>query len=343
MEPAAGHRWRFNERLARASLVAGSLLLALVLAEGLTRLLHPISDRRDNIALDGRYLHTWLEPNTVYRQVSNEYDALTTITGKGHRVPASEDPEVVFLGDSFTFGSGLADEETFASLYCTERRLRCANLGIPGSGTLKQIEKFESALAAWSWRPREVKLFFFGMSTSFSAGNDFVDNYNREITDQRRRAGTAPPEDRPRPRGGLGEKLIGMQSFLLRHSNLMRMLKFYAGPALKSLVLADPGKERMSVALAATRQALERLEELSRKHGFDYSIYLIVPVHDILRGSEAQTLETLNAVAPKPAIATAGALSDDPTQYYYAFDGHLNSKGSRRIAELLLSLDTKGS
>lgn len=342
MSGSAGNGWRVNEWLARALLMLSSVVVALLLAEGATRVVHPISERRDNIAPDGRRIQTWLAPGTIYRQVSNEYDALTTITGKGHRAPAADDPEVVFIGDSFTFGYGLSDEETFTSIYCVRRRIRCANLGIPGSGTLKQVEKLESALGAWGWRPREVKLFFFGMSTSFSAGNDFVDNYNRDLTDKRRGA-AAPPEQGPPAAGGLAESIIGMQSFLLRHSNLVRMTKFYAGPALKSMLLAEPGEERMETALHSTRGALARLDELSRRHGFEYSIYLITPVHDILRRSHPQTLATLNAVSPKAAITTADALTEDPAQYYYAFDGHLNAAGSRRVAEFLLALDVNGS
>jgi hypothetical protein len=137
----------------------------------------------------------------------------------------------------------------------------------------------------------------------------------------------------------LAERLIGWQGFLLEHSNLLRLLKFYAGPALKSMVVADPGNARMSVALDATRRALARLDELSRRDGFRYEIYLIVPVQDILRGTAAETLKTLNGVAPKPAIATAQLFADSPADYYFAFDGHLNAAGSRKLAGFLVSRD----
>ena len=130
-----------------------------------------------------------------------------------------------------------------------------------------------------------------------------------------------------------------MQSFLLRHSNLMRLLKFYAGPLVKSLIIAEPGEQRMAIALDATRSALARLDALSRERGFEYSIYLIVPVNDILRGTQDQTLATLNGVAPKPAIATAQLYGDSPAQYYYAFDGHLNPEGNRLLADFLVARD----
>lgn len=324
----------------RFILLSISLLVSLLLAEILTRIFFPISDRRDNITLDGKTIRGFVDPGTVYRQVSNEYDALTTITDQGYRAPAVEgSPDLVFIGDSFTFGYGLNDAETFPSLYCVQAGRACANLGLPGSGTLRQVERLEEFLARYSWKPREVRLFFFGMSGSFSAGNDFVDNYNREITREAREAGTPAPQNKT---GGFAERIIGLQGTLLRYSNLLRMIKFYAGPRLKAAVVAEPGQERMRKALESTRASLQRLDELSRRAGFEYDIYLLVPVQDILRGSYADTLATLQGVAPKQVIPTAELFLESPAQYYFAFDGHLNVKGSKRVADFLVSRDQQG-
>jgi hypothetical protein len=329
----------------RISLIFASLLIAILMAEVLSRIFAPISDLRENIALDGQRIQDFVAPGSVYRQVSNEYDALTTITDKGHRVPAVEgNPDIVFIGDSFTFGFGLEDDQTFVSVYCQRQRLACANLGQPGSGTLKEVERLEKFLAQWSWRPREVRLFFFAMSGSFSAGNDFVDNYHRELRMRAEARGDISTPGTPQEEvGGTAERIIGLQSYLLRHSNLVRLLKFYAGPMLKSMIIADPGDARMTIALDGTRKALARLDALSREVGFEYSIYLIVPVHDILRGTHVDTLATLNSVSPKPAIATAQLYGASPAKYYFAFDGHLNPEGNRLMADFLVSLDGKKS
>lgn len=325
----------------RAGLMLASLLFAVLVAEALSRVFAPISDLRENIALDGERIRDFVQPGIVYRQVSNEYDALTTITEAGYRVPAVDgSPDVIFIGDSFTFGFGLADDETFVSIYCRERKLPCANLGRPGSGTLREVERLEEFLLRYQWRPREVRLFFFGMSGSFSNGNDFRDNYDREMQMRRAAAGIAPEGTAEETgQGGAAERLIGWQGFLLEHSNLLRLLKFYAGPTLKSLIVADPGDARMQVALDATRRALARLDELSRRDGFRYEIYLIVPVQDILRGTADDTLSTLDSVAPKPAVPTAQLFADSPAGYYFAFDGHLNPQGSRKLAGFLLARD----
>jgi hypothetical protein len=296
------------------------------------------------VTLDGKPVKEWFEPGSVYRQVSNEYDAVTTITDKGHRLPGVDgNPDVIFIGDSFTYGYGLKDDETFASIYCSQLHRTCVNLGIPGSGTLKQVERLEKFIGDWNWKPKHVKLFFFGMSGSFSAGNDFVDNYDRYKRehetqadgDQRRRDQTQRAESTV----GLAERVIGFQTLILGHSTLMRLVKYYWGPMLKSVLVADLGEERMDVALLATKESLDRLDDLSRRIGFDYAIYLLVPVQDIIRGTYGETLKTLNRISPKSGIPTAQLFLESPEKYYYAFDGHLNPEGSKRIADFLVLMD----
>ena len=328
----------------RLILVSISTVMALLVAEAAVRTIHPISDGRDNVTLDGTPITSWFEPGTVYRQVSNEYDARTTITGEGHRVPGTAgNPDVIFLGDSFTYGWGLPDDETFASIYCAGVQKACVNLGVPGTGTAKQLDRLESFLDRYGWRPKEVKLFFFGMSGAWSAGNDFVDNYDeRGLSDARARGTSPAPPARDRraaapPQAGMAERLIGLQSAVLQRSNLMRLVKYYWGPAIKSVIVAEPGEERMAVALRYTAQNFKRLDALSRKHGFAYTIHLIVPVQDVILGTYTRSQEALQSVSPRPVIATGQLFTDRPQDYYYAYDGHINSRGSRRIGEFLVT------
>jgi hypothetical protein len=333
-----------REWVLRSVLLSVSLLISLLAAEGMVRLVHPISDGRDNVTLDGTPIKSWFAPGSVYRQVSNEYNALTTITPLAHRVPGTtRNPEVIFVGDSFTYGWGLSDDEAFATIYCRSQQLECANLGVPGTGTAKQLDRLEQYITANNWRPREVKLFFFGMSTAWSSGNDFVDNYDeRKLSDRRASRAVAPavdPAPQPAPRRGLAERVIALQPVIMERSNLMRILKYYWGPMLKSLIVAEPGTERSAAALHYTGQNLRRLDEMSERLGFDYTIYLIVPVQDVILGSYERTREALQGVSPKPVVATGQLFLDRPEQYYYAYDGHINARGSRLIGEFLVARD----
>jgi hypothetical protein len=218
---------------------------------------------------------------------------------------------------------------------------------MPGSGTLKQVERLDEFINRWHWKPKEVKLFFFGMSGSFSAGNDFVDNFDRYVREHEPQDSSDHDQResvlRTQRQVGFAERVIGLQKSLLGQSTLMRLAKYYWGPMLRSLLVADPGQERMAVAQLATKESLAKLDELSRRVGFDYKIYLLVPVQDIIRGTYGDTLATLNRVAPIPAVSTAHLFRERPQDYYYAFDGHLNERGSRRIAEFLIGSDQQHS
>lgn len=333
-----------REWLLRLILLGGSLVFSFLLAEVVIRVFFPINDGRANVTLAGQPINDWFPPGTAYRQVSNEYDAITTITDKGHRVPGTDgNPDVIFLGDSFTYGYGLKDNETFSSIYCAQRRVACANLGIPGSGTQRQLARLKEFLEKYGWKPKEVKLFFFAMSGSFSSGNDFVDNYDYGLRMAAMARGEVPRPGPPPPPPNLAARIISWQSALMEYSYVVRRAKYHWGPLIKSLLVNDPGEQRMALALQFTKQALADLDTLSRQAGFAYTIYLIVPVQDLIRGTQDETLAALDGVAPKPAVTTAPAVADSPTQYYYAFDGHLNPAGNRRVAELLLAREGAGA
>ena len=341
--------------------MTGSLVFALAMAEIVVRVFFPIYGGRDNVTLDGRTIQTFLEPSSVYRQVSNEYDALTTITDRGYRAPAVVgNPDVVVVGDSFAFGFGLTDDETFANLYCKERHRSCVNLGMPGSGTNRQVRRLEQFLTKWDWHPKQVKLFFFGMSNSFSSGNDFVDNFNfgrwleeqkakgilNPSIDERGRPTQAPSPQaqqarQERPRISFGEYVISWQTEIVDNVHLMRRAKYHWGPFLRSLVLAEPGEQRTAEALVQTTFAFKELDELSKRFGFEYEVFLIVPSHDILMGTQDATLALLNRATIKPAIPTAQLFKEGPSAYYFSYDGHLNARGARKVADFLVSRENE--
>jgi len=313
---------------ARVLLALAATLVALALAELGSRWLQPIR-LYTLVGPDGRALNGWLQPGIRYRQVSSEYDALTTITASGHRVPAPRGAlDVVFLGDSFTFGSGLADSETFAWIFCERTGLSCANLGEPGSGTLRQVARLREFVEGRGWRPRRVMLFVFAMTASFSAGNDLEDNYLGES------ARTAPKRS---AQGGWLERLLFLRGALERRSNLARLAKYHFGPLLRSALVPGLDEERRRVALDRTRIALEELAQLARSFEFELTVHLIHPVQDLRRGTYAQTLAALTAISPVEVRPTAQLFADDPSRYYFALDGHLNPAGARAIAELLIA------
>jgi hypothetical protein len=210
------------------ALLVASVLLGVTLLEVASRILFPISPGSRTLTLNGdpnplffRSNPLRLPANEVYRLVSDEYDSIVTTTKLGFRGPApAHDPDVIFLGDSFTFGRGLGDEETFAFLYCHQRQLSCANLGRGGTGTKRQLDILEEFLSKENWRPTKVKLFLMVMTSALMAGNDLADNLNEAAED-------AEPAVEP---GGAAQRILDYRRTLLAHSNLARVVYFLGGP-----------------------------------------------------------------------------------------------------------------
>ncbi|MDJ0950184.1 MAG: SGNH/GDSL hydrolase family protein [Alphaproteobacteria bacterium] len=310
------------------------------MVELVSRVVWPISPGAQRLTLDGDPVSAissspyHLRPNLVYRQVSSEFDAVTTITPFGHRIPhVTGNPEIVFLGDSFTFGDGLADEETFVSIYCSRERLSCANLGRGGTGTGEQLDILEYFLGRLGWRPQEVKLFMLAMSGALMAGNDFLDNLNYEMRGMEMKAGLTSSAS-----FGFWRSLLDLRRTLLRYSNLARLVYFHFGPSMRTALSPKPRQGTLKKALEATRRQLNRLEELSEEYGFSYQIYVLHPVQDILRETHIATVAAIRNLAPRARVTgTAQLFEHQPAKFYYPYDGHLNARGSRRVAELLLS------
>lgn len=337
---------KFKKWMTNFSLMIGGLFFSLLILEGLTRLFLPISPGAQKVTLQGKKIRDWLIPGCVYYQVSTEYNAITTITEQGYRAPKIiESPDVVFLGDSFTFGQGLNDEETFPYIYAQALKNSCANLGIPGVGTIEEINMFEKYLENLHWRPKQVKLFLLAMTASFSAGNDLADNFfysaktqnNISIIESKNlvnRSAISP---------GMLEGILGYREILLRYSNFLRVMKFYFGPLLRSKLTQHIAAERLDKALKITFEQLSRLDELSRKYTFDYQIYLLHPVQDIIQKTYIETLNRLNEISPVPIQSTAHLFEHEPQNFYYSYDGHFNALGSLKIAEFLISQDQPNS
>ena len=147
--PAPPHR-----RRARWPLLLTSVGLSCVLIEGLLRLVGvsmppvPLYPGDREAVRDVTYdpLVGWkLPPNASIPETTPDYSVVYHSNGLGFRAarevsPAPRsadavDERIVFLGDSFTFGSGVEEDETFASLVAASRPGSVAfNLGIGGFG-----------------------------------------------------------------------------------------------------------------------------------------------------------------------------------------------------------------
>jgi hypothetical protein len=331
-------------------LLASSLILVFFVIEISSRFLLPISPGARYVTVEGAPIKTIsgsanrYQANLKFRQVSDEFDSLTSIDNNGNRFtrPPSEIPEVIFLGDSFTFGHGLTDEQTFSSIYCQKLQISCANLGRNGSGTFVQIDILKHYLDTEGWRPKEVKLFLLAMTSTLMNGNDLLDNYyftkvrdaadisNTETENRKATAAIKAPTEI--------YYWLRIRNIALQYSNLARAVYFQFAPMLRVLFSPKPTSETLETALASTKEALEIMAETSIKYGFKYKVYVLHPVQDLMRGSWNETTQNISKLSSKIVpTETAQQFLATPKSYYFSYDGHFNALGASTLANFLLS------
>ena len=65
--------------------------------------------------------------------------------GLRHTGAVTAGPPILAVGDSFTFGHGVADKEVFSSIFCEKRGVSCLNLGRSGTDTFEQVRILQNA------------------------------------------------------------------------------------------------------------------------------------------------------------------------------------------------------
>jgi len=330
-------RWLGNLVLAVCSVLIGLLTL-----ECVSRMVKPLgapvwidpNGRPVDLGPGNRFFPR-LPPATKVRMIAPEYDTIATIDAVGNRVPDSDKPDVLLLGDSYTFGLGVSDNQTFAWIYCHGAKKKCANLGRPGTGTVRQLQVLQYYLAA-GWRPRDVKLFAFVMTSFLGSGNDLADNLV-EAAARGEVAGSLAP-------AGFWERVLGYHHFILSHSNLARVIYFIDGPMLKSWFSPLGSSPRLAKALSITSEQLASLAQLSSQYRFRCEIYLIEPIQDVSNGTYPKTARAILAIAHGlPVIDLGPVLQRDARHYYYPFDAHLNQLGHAVIGSFLLQQQARAT
>ena len=316
--------------LANVFLLLLSLLVAFGLGEVASRFITPISPGPSILDLAGNKQQiSYVEANNKFRIVTPDYDAETTITRDGYRAPEAKGaPDVIFIGDSFTYAQGVKDDEAFAAIFCKKKQLNCANLSVPGSSTLYEIDRLENYLSTKNWRPKQVNFFFF-------TGNDFSDNLE---ADAKRKKGKpyVPGELNLNPTKDSDKGFVSSMIDLgLKHSNLLRVAYFKVLPMIRSS--EEDNEKQLSQALTVTQGEFQRLDQLSKKYQFDYQVFVIFPEPEIIHGIYKTLGKKIQALSDKPMIMLGDVFSENTKDYFFPSDGHYSLAGNKKLAEFLLS------
>ncbi len=308
-----------------------------------------------------------LNPLSSGEFATTEYRVTVQTNSLGLRGPELAEPQrgeikVLVVGDSFTLGAQVEEEQTFVSLLApdlTERLGRpvvTLNGGVDGHGTADSMKILKRVRG--KARPDLVVLAFY-------LGNDLRDNS---------RSKEEPEEPEVAHVGALQAKLqqglVGMAkySFVVNRIAAWRLTQrgpedpVVAAHAAELQVYVDP--ELRQRQLAHTRTALRDFGRACKTARLGCAVALIPPayaVHDErLDGTfeafgfdpeqvdtEALVEGVREAAQPLPVIDLSTALRSAATHgpLYYTYDAHWNAAGHAAAAEALSEglADTLGS
>ena len=294
-------------------LILFGLLAPILVFEGLLRVIGPawLDLRMREIALnDNVYLDTdedWpvecselycymFAPNSEFQVVTQEYSHGVIIDQNGNRSNRNLDTEhstvVPILGDSFTFGLGVEDNETFVSLIDKLSSIRYMNLGIPGNSLTQHIDIVERRHISLGSPSNYVFVFFLGNDFQnileghiISSEKDIVDvgedsdiNYYPTITNKFNILSS------------LNEYVI-QDAFLgklyvvqwVRHKLLMIVNQSSADLMDPIFLVLRKDKYYLTDAKQVLEHELNRLDQLASKLNFEYVFVIIPDRHQINR------------------------------------------------------------
>jgi hypothetical protein len=294
-------------------------------------------------------------PHSEFDVTHVEYNNKAHIDEYGGRVTAgtysaeSED-FVPFLGDSFTFGLGVADAETFASLLspvASPRRI--LNLGTPGSALHSQLSIVEMRHGELG-RPRKYVFFFF-------MGNDFSDLIYAKSKQENANKSQAEEESI-----ALRLNTFVYNNSILKHSYFLQFVRRQALAVISTplelifLIMNGENRPYRDAAISALREQINRLSEMQNRMAFSALVVVIPSVYQtnsrlrILKLAEYSIPQNVidvqlpNRILREQMNGHEVALID-PTaciteqntdrSLYYTQDPHFTAKGHKVFADCI--------
>lgn len=332
--------------LGNVSLAVGSFLTIVVLAEAASSLFLPPPI-------------TWRDPQELYNHdpllghiLAPEQRAFThsfpvTTNSHGFRdreyplVPTSGTVRILCLGDSLTFGDGVAVEDTYPKRLeailqgSGGHKFEVINAGVPSYDTWQEITFFKAKGA--QFEPRIVVLGFYG--------NDIVPR--PEVVK------TSLSGDGTLKRKGFGGVFPDEVVHILKGSRFLLFLKDRIGKLINSIqpspeyrhqraLLEGLPDEFVEQGWQEVESSLKDMMELQRRHDFHFVIMGFPMAEQVLREHpQAQYPARLKGIAEKlgiPFIDLQPAFKREFEGFgslFIEWDGHPNPRAYRIVAEEL--------
>jgi hypothetical protein len=306
---------------------------------------------------EGKFVR--FKPDTQFDVKYYEYSTTIHTDHWGGRVvpsvkQADGKPLIPVLGDSFSFGLGVKDDETFINLICKKSDAVYLNLGAPGSSLPNQLDILE-------FRHKELGspglcVFVFYLGNDFS---DMIKYYDDSSNDQSKNSGII---DFLKGRSFVQRSYV--VQFILHYlsdeaiSHPKHKSHYYRTPDGKRLsnsiyLLMSRSNQYSAEAETALNRSLDRLESLAKNLHFHPEFIVIPDKHQTdsyLFKKQASVFclspDTLDRSYPdrfleehleQRGIRYLDVMSclNDHSGLYYKNDDHLTAAGHRVVADCI--------
>jgi hypothetical protein len=332
-----------------------TLLCTFLLGEIIFRIYTPVELPLPGLGRPDSLLGYTMRPGYVGRQRSREYNVKIRTNSFGLRGGEPDTSRtrrnILILGDSFTFGHGVAEEQTYAGRLQAQLDsvqpgvYQVINAGVMGYDNVQELRYLERCCPVF--QPVIVVL-------SVYPANDLLDNL-------------LPEEVRAQNLQGDAEN----RNFFVRHSRFLWVLRS-AAANLKGKARYRRGADSEAMArsqhllipefsgisepyLAAMDSILAEFGNLAQKHRFLPLVMLIpsrlqfnasdqaftsklIPNHTLDFNRPTSLVEAIAVRRGIPCLNLEQCLRGTPTpeRCYFRFDKHFNAEGHARTAEFLL-------
>lgn len=249
---------------------------------------------------------------------SFEFNTLYDVNTLGVRDDAAslEQPAVIFLGDSFTMGWGVEQDQSFPAVFEKKSGLKCLNTGISSYGTAREFRMLART------QTDSLKAIIIQFHDTDLEENDY---YIRN-----KRLGTRTQEN--------------FDAQVADNKKYTRWFPFkYLRTALVKAVASVKAPDATEAALKGNSNAFPAF--LSDFYTILAEIRQITPVPVILTytGSfytDPAMIEKFEAYARQHGVKDIGFVNLGPVldhEDYFYFDDHINAHGHQKVADALLA------
>lgn len=313
----------------KLALALGSLLLALVLAEAMTRLFVPVRMVGSSFSVYDPVEGKKLKPNFETTRTTQEFTIRFSTNSEGHRGPEpSANRPILFLGDSFTMGYGVSDGEEFPALVrdalaVREPAVPVVNAGMGDNGNGRWIKFLRT-----KGRGLEPRAVVFQLMS-----NDFIDNQDEGLfelsEDQELIELQVPPIEPIRMVQNVVDAVPGLADSHL--AGLMYQAYVSAESQIDSAPIDPDSRDYpFNEADLLTYKLLQEAIDICQDSGWPMIAILVG-----IDGNRLAEIERRLRAHQVPVIRTPGRR--ERPDLYYALDGHWNPTGHALVAESVLA------